>query len=81
MPLVDRHGRRLRSEKKTTSPVVLVIFESDTGDEGTWSPLKPEQVPEWLKDPDTLARLRRGDVCQDIKHSPKWYSAQELRRH
>ena len=51
----------------------LVIFASDNGMDG-WEPVKPGEVPAWVKDPDNLARLVDGEACQQDDEGP-WYMA------
>jgi hypothetical protein len=57
----------------------LIIFQSDNGMDG-WTPVKPEDVPAWVKDPDNLARLVDGEACQNTEQESgeKWYMAQRL---
>jgi hypothetical protein len=58
----------------------LVILESENGRDG-WKPLMPEQVPEWVKHPDNLARLVAGEMCMDPTKGDKgspWYRAEKL---
>lgn len=56
----------------------LIIFESPNGRDN-WKPLPPDQVPEWVKNPDILGQLVAGEICMDAaigdKGSP-WYRAE-----
>ena len=57
----------------------LVIFASDNGMDG-WVPVLPAEVPEWMKDPDNLARLIDGEACQNLSEASgeKWFIALRL---
>lgn len=55
----------------------LVIFKS-TDDGKTWQPVKPEEVPLWIRgDADVLGHLAAGEAAQAPGESD-WYSAQRL---
>jgi len=41
----------------------LVILRSANG-EDDWTPVKPEDVPDWLRDPDVMGRLVAGYIAQ-----------------
>jgi hypothetical protein len=58
----------------------LVILTSVTGRDG-WHPLKFEEVPDWVKTPDNIARLRAGFACMDPTQpndGSNWYRAVKL---
>lgn len=55
----------------------LVIFESPHG-RGEWKPLKPEDVPAWVKNPDVLGRIVSGEIAMDTAHGTNWYCAQQV---
>lgn len=42
---------------------LLIIYKSEDDGE-TWEPLKTEDVPPWLKQPDVMARLVAGDMAK-----------------
>lgn len=42
---------------------LLVIYVSEDDGE-TWAPLKPEDVPAWVKAPDVLGRLVAGEIAK-----------------
>lgn len=44
---------------KKLKHAVLVIYQSPNGQDN-WEPVKPEDVPEWLKKPDVMGRLVNG---------------------
>lgn len=54
----------------------LVIFISPNG-EDHWTPVKPDEVPAWVQDPDNMARLVAGEVCMcDVEESgSNWFMA------
>jgi hypothetical protein len=41
----------------------LIILRSPDG-ESDWTPVMPDQVPEWLKDPVVVGRLVNGEMAQ-----------------
>ena len=77
--LVDAKGKRfrLKSEAKQGH---LIIYVSPSY-KGPWDPLKPEDVPEWIKDQDILGELVAGQMCSDPKKDGKWYRAEKLQAH
>ena len=42
---------------------LLVILRSPNGEDG-WEPVKPEDVPDWLKDPMVMSYLVDGQMAQ-----------------
>lgn len=54
----------------------LVIFQSSTGMD-SWSPVLPKDVPDWVKDPDNVARMVGGEACSLNPEAPEavWYAA------
>lgn len=55
--------------------ISLVILESRNGRDG-WMPVKPEDVPAWVKDPLNVDRLVKGESCMKCDEGPKgsnWY--------
>lgn len=61
---------------ETTEQGRFVIFTSPNGRDG-WMPVKPDAVPEWVKDPDNMARLVEGDACMDptSESGENWFMA------
>lgn len=60
-----------------TKEAMLVILRSLNGRDH-WELVKPEDVPEWVKDPDNMAHLVRGDACMldgDDQVDDHWYCA------
>lgn len=43
---------------------VLVVFRSENGRDG-WYAVKQEDVPDWVKEVDNMARLVDGEACMD----------------
>ena len=41
----------------------LIILRSANGEDG-WTPVKPDDVPAWLKEPDVMGRLVAGEMAQ-----------------
>lgn len=55
----------------------LVILTSVNGRDG-WHPLKAEEVPDWVKTPDNMARMVAGYQCMDPTQpddGSAWYRA------
>lgn len=57
----------------------LIIYSSPNG-ESDWTSVKPGDVPDFVKDPDVLARLVDGDACADTSEGEAtvWYAAQRV---
>lgn len=56
---------------------LVVVYESDNGRDD-WRPIKPDKVPEFVKDPDTMGRLLAGEECMDVSAGDRggaWYRA------
>lgn len=54
-----------------------LVFLSST-DEETWTPVRPEDVPEWVKHQDVLGNLANGDMARDEAQGPEWYRAERI---
>ena len=53
----------------------LVILQSKNGRDG-WEPVKPDDVPWWVKDPVNMGRMVKGETCMKCDEGPKgspWY--------
>lgn len=60
---------------------LAVVYESDNGRDG-WRPVKPEDVPAWVKDPKVMAHLLDGQEAMDCGEGTtgsKWYRAMPYR--
>lgn len=60
--------------------VKATILTSATGRD-PWHPLKADEVPAWVKDPDNMARLVKGEACMKCDEGPNgsnWYRAEVL---
>ena len=62
-------------ERKVIRTDWLVIECSATGEDGdTWIGLHQSDVPEWVKDPEVVAKLRDGvKVCWAPSEGTMWY--------
>lgn len=59
---------------------LLVILKSPNGRDD-WTPVKQEDVPDWVKEPDRMARLIDGDMVCDPTMGPtgsSWYRAEKV---
>ena len=57
----------------------LVILCSEDGK--IWHPLKPDEVPAWVKEPAIVGRMVAGEMCMDPRQEPKgspWYRAEQV---
>jgi hypothetical protein len=43
---------------------MMVIMSCDDPTNEQWEYVKPEDVPEWLKDPSAMGRLVNGEIIQ-----------------
>lgn len=56
----------------------LIIYASPNGRD-QWLPVLPNEVPEWLKEEDTLGELVAGQMCSKCDEAdPVWYRAEEI---
>ena len=65
---------------KTYAQAFLVVFVSADG-EKNWNPLTWDEVPQWVKHPDNMARLVDGEMCQDPTQGEagsSWYRAERV---
>ncbi len=67
----------MREEKEITwkyerRVATLVILKSDNpqAEPKDWTPVKNDDVPEWLKNPDILGQMVDGNVASDKVESP-----------
>lgn len=54
----------------------FVIYSSP--DQQNWAPVLPEDVPEWVKEPETLGRMMLGEMCMKRDEGDRgslWYRA------
>lgn len=52
----------------------LIVYVSANGRD-QWHPVKPEEVPAWVKAPEVMARLVSGEECMDCETASSWYRA------
>ena len=55
---------------RETKKALFVILASENGRDG-WRPVKHDDLPQWLLDPDVLGRLVNGDVAMKCDEWPK----------
>lgn len=55
----ERVAEKCRHHKKLAN---LVIYKSDDGKK--WAVVKPEDVPDWIKNPDVMHHLVNGETAQ-----------------
>lgn len=59
---------------------MVVIYSSPNG-RTNWQPVKPDAVPDWVRNPHTLGRLVRGEEAMDCAEGTTgsaWYRAIEM---
>lgn len=69
--------KHIRRESKT---VAMVILKSLDG-ENDWTPVKPEDVPQFLKVSDNVKRLLGGEMLQLESVDPHWFRGEEVAIH
>lgn len=67
--------------------LALAVVERAPSPEGPWTVVKPEDVPDWVTDPDVMGSMLAGNMCRDEDpalpdpvESRPWYRAIECRR-
>lgn len=58
------------------SAAKIAILVSQSGEAGTFVPVMPEEVPEWLKTEDEMGRLVAGNMAS--RDGGPWYAALKL---
>jgi len=66
----------------TNKAARMIVYKSADGEE-PWEPVLVNEVPEWLKAPDTMAELHGGMMAHSIVDGPDapWYRAEETEIH
>jgi hypothetical protein len=63
---------------KNLKQVMAVVLASEDGESG-WTPLRPEEVPAWVRNEDVMGRLLYGEIAQDSTLEDKrWFRAERL---
>ena len=66
-------------EKPKALLVILMSPCDDRGNPTTWQALKPDEVPAWISDdPDVIANLMAGEMCQNKLAPLAWYRAEQV---
>lgn len=60
----------------TMKKSMLVVFSSPDPDNGRWSLVNPEDVPDAIKDPDVMGNLVAGDIAKPTD-GELWYRAEK----
>jgi hypothetical protein len=65
---------------KGMKQVSLVIMNSMTGSDKPedWTPVKVEDVPDWVKHPDTMGALVAGQMCTHATEKTGWFRAEKV---
>lgn len=62
-------------ENKENKAAWMVIESSPIGkDDSIWTPVMPEDLPEWVKDPEVMGKMRNGEkVSMNPDKGTVWY--------
>lgn len=71
LDLIDAHLQTERA--KTMKAAKIIVYHSL--DSEHWTPILPADVPEWVKEPNTMGRLVKGDMAQ-TNGGGGWYRAE-----
>lgn len=63
-----------RSPRSLTKTGVIVVYQSEDGER--WIPVKPAEVPEWVKDLGTMGAMVNGSAAK--KGDSPWYRAEKV---
>ena len=66
--------------EKSLKTAALIVYASVNGQD-SWHPLKREEVPEWVCEPDNMAHLVAGDMCCNPASGgvgSLWYRAERV---
>lgn len=69
--ILDSQGKPIQRQMTAQA----VIFVSDDGE--VWEPLKPYNVPDWLKDNDVMGYMLNGEVVS-LENTGPFYCAEAL---
>lgn len=53
----------------------LVVLMKKHQNAREWEPLKPEDVPDWVKAPEVMGHLVKGECCTNETRGKEWYCA------
>ena len=62
--------------KRDSQKLVWMVIESSlTGeDDSIWTPVMPEDLPEWVKNPEVIGKIRNGEkVSMNPDKGTVWY--------
>lgn len=73
-------GQPAKQYEPKVRAVNLVMFRSLDPDAPPekWEPVKPADVPEFLKSEDMISKLVEGNMAQTGAADPHWYRAEQL---
>lgn len=58
------HGVYLKNDDKHAVKLArIVVLCSADLDANVWAPVEPSEVPEFIKEPETMGRLVKGEMC------------------
>lgn len=58
----------------------FIVYRSPHG-RGDWTPVLPQDVPEWVKDPDVMGEMARGNAACKNDEGPTgsdWFRADKI---
>ena len=62
--LVDPSGRRIKPTTCQNTAEAVVYMSDDEGQ--TWVPVKPYNVPDTIKTPDTMSYMLAGEIIETV---------------
>lgn len=63
---------------KNLKQVMAVVLASEDGETG-WTPLRPEEVPQWVRHEDVMGELVAGNIANDpTQEDKRWFRAERL---
>lgn len=75
MLALDMIDSYLQTERaKAMKAGKIVVYHSL--DTEHWTPILPNDVPDWVKEPETMGRLVQGDMAQS--NGGGWYRAEKI---
>jgi hypothetical protein len=82
---LSTHGSYLKHDDKHAVKLArIVVLCSANLDANVWAPVEPSEVPEFIKEPETMGRLIKGEVCQcsvlghdEMADQDLWYRAEK----
>lgn len=69
------HDQPLRGPDGEVKYANVVVLKKAHQNARNWEPVKPEDVPEWLKAPEVMGQLVKGQCAHKESAGKEWYVA------